>query len=416
MATWLILAQRTALMNFEMSLYRTTRSRKKFVARAHLDSSSICTSTHFLSPRILLFHFICWRRREAHHSPDHLLTHHGVHTLIPQRRRYVLCFGRIFFFLIEWGPSSSDKHLKNFFFFFVSFRCFFCLCVSVFLPSLFLPLFLFQLLTLVQSDEDGTSCFCTEDSCPVDGTSTVVSAMVGVNQYSRPASAWIHSIDNFLVQYPSVERLRKWWYQPEEVWWSDSFTNWDGVVTFTFTINTAQSIVPTAAGVTVTQSSLGGSGTLATAVSGIVNKIVVTSVVGQVFDLDSPLVLDAGGPSQVTIPAASLTAVDYFTKTGKSPVIPPVGSVVRCVVVICSIIFFFIFSLLCPLFRCFLRDLTKRLFVLTLVSLSLSLSSFLLLLLLCHYHMSDPQPCVLSVVVVGTPHNARSAVILRRLS
>jgi hypothetical protein len=36
--------------------------------------------------------------------------------------------------------------------------------------------------------------------------------------------------------------------------------------------------------------------------------------------------------------------------------------------------------------------------------------------LLCHYHMSDPQPCVLSVVVVGTPHNARSAVILRRLS
>ena len=188
----------------------------------------------------------------------------------------------------------------------------------------------------MQSDEDGTSCFCTEDSCPVDGTSTIVSAMVGVNQYSRPTSAWLHSIDNFLVQYPSVERLRKWWYQPEEVWWSDSFTNWDGVMTFTFTI-TAQTIVPTAAGVTVTQSSRhSGSGTLAKAVSGTVKKIVVTSLVGQVFDTDAPLVLDAGGgPGQVTIPAASLTAVkesrDYFTKTGKSPVIPPVGSVVRCV-------------------------------------------------------------------------------------
>ena len=188
----------------------------------------------------------------------------------------------------------------------------------------------------MQSDEDGTSCFCTEDSCPVDGTSTIVSAMVGVNQYSRPTSAWLHSIDNFLVQYPSVERLRKWWYQPEEVWWSDSFTNWDGVMTFTFTI-TAQTIVPTAAGVTVTQSSRhSGSGTLAKAVSGTVKKIIVTSLVGQVFDTDAPLVLDAGGgPGQVTIPAASLTAVkesrDYFTKTGKSPVIPPVGSVVRCV-------------------------------------------------------------------------------------
>ena len=139
MATWLILAQRTALMNFEMSLYRTTRSRKKFVARAHLDSSSICTSTHFLSPRTLLFHFICWRRREAHHSPDHLLTHHGVHTLIPQRRRYVLCFGRIFFFLIEWGPSSSDKYLK--FFFFLRVLSLLSLLVCFPLSSLFLSSF-----------------------------------------------------------------------------------------------------------------------------------------------------------------------------------------------------------------------------------------------------------------------------------
>ena len=142
MATWLILAQRTAQINFEMSLYRTTHSQKKFVARVHLDSSSICTSTHFLSPQTLLFRFICWRRREAHHSPDHLLTHHGVHTLIPQRRRYVLvslCFGRILFFLIEWGPSSSDKILNNFFFsFFVSFPFLASLFPSFFPLSFFL--------------------------------------------------------------------------------------------------------------------------------------------------------------------------------------------------------------------------------------------------------------------------------------